>query len=631
MMLLGASTAAGPEQETLVDADGSQRRPAVDASAYLPSLVGMRLDGRYQVGEPLGVGGMSHVFRATHLRTGGQLAIKLLAPRLASQPDMLRRCVQEARALMAIQCNNVVRAYDLGQTPEGYLYLVMEHLEGEDLGRLLAREGPIPWPRLAVMAVHICNGLSAAHRMGTIHRDIKPHNCFRVQVDGDHDFIKLIDFGIAKDTSGGAEVTQEGMLIGTPEYIAPELIARGSAPDARSDIYALGVTLYKLLTGFPPFQGKDSLHTLYHHTRTPPVPPSLIASKRGIPLGADAILLRALDKDPDRRFQSAEEMARALRRAIEVPDERPPPARKPTRTIAWPSEAALGAALRQRTAATEAAAPRPVGPEARPVGPEAQPVGPEAQPVGAPRRVRVRDVVTRGVTLVTLGMTFAVASWVAAPRTGGATAVGASRGEEDDESDEHDENGDGARSGASDAIRPIAGSREVGQLAAPGLAERASADARDGAAVDGPPVGDGSGGEVPPGSSQREDSAGAAPAPVADAPRGGPARGFDYKAAGRELADQGPFLANCLAQFGAGGDSVHFILEVRPNGLPQRIQVTARGRLLRRCIRGLFREFHFEASPHGAAFAYTYGPHGARLEPRPWPPAPAPTSPEVAG
>ncbi|MFY0539708.1 serine/threonine-protein kinase [Nannocystis pusilla] len=148
----------------------------------------------------------------------------------------------------------------------------MEYLEGEDLDHMLQREGPLPWARLANMAIQICSGLSSAHAKGTYHRDIKPQNCFRVTLDRNPDHIKLIDFGIAKDTNSGQELTQDGVLLGTPEYMAPELIATNATPDARSDIYAVGATLYKLITGTPPFSSKNVLDLLYHQSTPRPRP-----------------------------------------------------------------------------------------------------------------------------------------------------------------------------------------------------------------------------------------------------------------------------------------------------------------------------------------------------------------------
>ncbi|HEY8379758.1 MAG TPA: serine/threonine-protein kinase, partial [Nannocystis sp.] len=294
---------------------GVPRPPPRQAPQLGPGSV---IDGRYRLEQALGSGGMSTVYRGTHVRTGGALAIKVLDPRLSGKADMHQRCLQEARAMMDISSNHVVRAYDVGETPAGQVYIVMEYLEGEDLDHLLQREGPIPWPRVAGMAIQICSGLASAHAKGTFHRDIKPQNCFRVTVDRNPDHIKLIDFGIAKDTNSSQELTQDGVLLGTPEYMAPELIAANAVPDARSDIYAVGATLYKLLTGSTPFASKNILDLLYHQKHTAAEPPSKRAPDRQIPPIADQIVLRALEKDPARRFQTAEEMAQAILDSFEA-------------------------------------------------------------------------------------------------------------------------------------------------------------------------------------------------------------------------------------------------------------------------------------------------------------------------
>jgi hypothetical protein len=163
----------------------SGRMPIPPASPKQPAtsdqtVMGTIIEDRYRLERLLGSGGMSRVYLGTHVRAGGKLAIKLIDVRLSNKPDMMQRCLQEARTMMEIQSNHVVRAYDVGMLASGQLYIVMEYLAGHDLEQLLQRDGPLPWPRLAAMAVQICNGLATAHAHGTIHRDIKPQNCFAV-------------------------------------------------------------------------------------------------------------------------------------------------------------------------------------------------------------------------------------------------------------------------------------------------------------------------------------------------------------------------------------------------------------------------------------------------------------------
>ena len=276
-------------------------------------FVGMLIDGRYRVERCIGRGGMSRVYFGTHVATGGSVAVKLINTSLPDDPTLRRRFLGEARAMMAMQSNHIVRAFDVGELPSRQLYMVMEYLDGVDLATLLRFEGPLPWRRVAAIGLQICSALVAAHRRGIIHRDIKPHNIMRLTLDGDPDHVKLIDFGIAREVCAGSELTQRGILIGTPEYLAPELLQSGTRADERTDLYSLGITLYKLLTGFVPFSSGNPLATLRRHVEQPLIPPSQAAPQQDIPPTADALLARALAKDPAARFTSAHELACALR------------------------------------------------------------------------------------------------------------------------------------------------------------------------------------------------------------------------------------------------------------------------------------------------------------------------------
>ncbi len=313
------TSARADKRETSEDVEItlSRDRPAAredDASG--DPLLGLLIDGRYRIEGCIGVGGMSRVYSGIHTMTGAPVAIKMIDPELSRVPATKQRLLGEARAMMTLQSNHIVRALDVGALPSGQLYVVMEYLDGVDLDTLLNQEGPLPWPRVAAIALQICNGLATAHRRDIIHRDIKPQNCFRVMVDDNPEHIKIIDFGVAKEIKVDVGPTQQGFLIGTPEYTAPELVQRGAKPDARADIYSLGVTLYKLLTGRAPFHGASPIETLRRHVEEPPVPPSKAA--RAVPREADEIVLRALEKDPARRFGSAEEMARSIKAALGI-------------------------------------------------------------------------------------------------------------------------------------------------------------------------------------------------------------------------------------------------------------------------------------------------------------------------
>jgi serine/threonine-protein kinase len=300
---------------SLADA-GRQRREEAEG------LVGTVLGERYRLIRLIGQGGMGAVYQAEHAIIGKTIAVKVLASSYSRNPGDVQRFLQEARAASLIRHDHVVDIADFGYTPRGQAYLVMEYLEGEDLAQTLQREGALPWLRVSDITTQIGSALAAAHAKGIIHRDMKPENCFRVRREGDADYIKVLDFGIAKivddrfKRDGQESLTIEGGIIGTPEYVAPEL-CRGQKADARVDIYALGIIMYRMLTGVLPFRTDTDnyMAVLSQHLTDEPVPPRQQAPGAGIPARIEAIVLRALAKDPDRRYQKVEELIAALRAA----------------------------------------------------------------------------------------------------------------------------------------------------------------------------------------------------------------------------------------------------------------------------------------------------------------------------
>lgn len=272
------------------------------------------LDQRYRLGRLLGQGGMACVYLGEDTRLGKAVAVKVLHREYALQPKVVQRFSQEARAISRVRHPNVVDVTDHGITPDGTVYLVMELLQGEDLSTTLEREGPLPWSRLGPIALQICAALATVHRAGIVHRDIKPSNCYRVRVAGNPDVIKVLDFGIAKVLEGpapGAPQSTTGSLLGTPEYMAPEL-PKGLRPDARVDIYSLGVLIYKLLTGSAPFTGEGYMVLLTRHMFDPVEAPRQRAPERDIPPAVEAIVLRALAKERDDRWPSMVALADAI-------------------------------------------------------------------------------------------------------------------------------------------------------------------------------------------------------------------------------------------------------------------------------------------------------------------------------
>ncbi len=233
-----------------VDATRLQSASVADTATAFPEdpLVGETLGGRYKILGRVGEGGMGIVYEAEHVIIEKRVALKVLRDDFSQKQDVVERFRQEAKSASRIGHEHIVEIYDFGETPSGQSYFVMEYLEGEDLANVLAREGTVSADRAVRIAVQCCKALGAAHAKGIVHRDMKPENIFLVHRDDEPDFVKIVDFGIAKmsdlDAGGeGRKLTKTGMIFGTPEYMSPEQ-AQGKPPDHRVDIYAMGVILY---------------------------------------------------------------------------------------------------------------------------------------------------------------------------------------------------------------------------------------------------------------------------------------------------------------------------------------------------------------------------------------------------
>ena len=303
-------------------ASGDPTPAPIEVAAYeAPSndLTGKTLLGRYEILKKLGEGGMGTVYLGEHTTIKKRLAIKVLSQEFAHKKDLKDRFLQEARAASMISQENVVEINDFGDTPDGSSFFVMEFLAGEDLSDTIKKQGHLPWARVKPIMLQICRALAAAHEAGIIHRDMKPENCFRITRGKNEDFIKVLDFGIAKVTTeeeGGKEgkgLTKTGMIFGTPEYMSPEQ-AQGAKPDHRVDVYAVGVIMYELLTGKVPFHAETFMGILTKHMFEVPQAPSAMAPDADIPVEVEAIILKALQKDRDLRFQDMAEMAEAIER-----------------------------------------------------------------------------------------------------------------------------------------------------------------------------------------------------------------------------------------------------------------------------------------------------------------------------
>jgi serine/threonine-protein kinase len=268
--------------------------------------------GNYQVVQKIGQGAMGEVWLATHPVIGKRVALKVIHPELSTNEEMIARFFNEARAVTQIGHDNIVDVQDFGQTPDGDSFIVMELLEGKGLGDRMKADGVFSVSRTMHIGIQIADGLAAAHARGIIHRDLKPDNIILINRGGDPDFVKILDFGLAKLSGPGAmsHKTKTGSLLGTPHYMAPEQ-AEGKKYDHRVDVYALGCILFQMLTGRVPFPGEGFGEVLVKHLREPP--PLLTRLNPAVPPAVEKIVLHALAKKPEFRFQSMEEFRTALR------------------------------------------------------------------------------------------------------------------------------------------------------------------------------------------------------------------------------------------------------------------------------------------------------------------------------
>ena len=317
-----ASDAAGPGRTGETRAiDG----PRPDTGAEPTSqIVGALLGGRYRILRLCGEGGMGRVYEAEHIEIGKHVAVKVLHPAYTRTPDVVERFRREARAASRIGHNNIVNVTDSGTTDDGAFFFVMEFIEGVELGLLIHREGPLPVKRALRIADQICQALQAAHDAQVIHRDLKPENVLLISREGRPDFVKVLDFGIARvaeveesptNKASGRRLTRPGVAMGTPEYMAPEQAA-GKSADARSDIYALGSIMYEMLTGNPPYEGDNVMEVL--HKKATETPPPVRELRPDVPLTVDTLVERSMARNPDDRPQTMAAFAAEIGLVLEA-------------------------------------------------------------------------------------------------------------------------------------------------------------------------------------------------------------------------------------------------------------------------------------------------------------------------
>ncbi|MBX9724131.1 MAG: serine/threonine protein kinase, partial [Candidatus Obscuribacterales bacterium] len=273
------------------------------------TLVGEVIDNQFKIIEVLGKGGMSVVYKALYLVLNKIVAIKTMHSHLVTDSDALLRFKREAQAASQLDHPNVIKIYGFGITSGENVqpYIVMDYLEGAALSDIIKSHGSLPVPEVLKIFIQVCSALNQAHNKGVIHRDLKPSNIMLVEKDGDPNFVKLVDFGIAKIVGTEGEsahrLTQTGDVFGSPLFMSPEQ-CMGRNVDKRSDVYSLGCVIYEALTGKAPHQGGNVFETFHKHISTIPEPLKIEGADRALLDRLDAVVFKALEKDPDKRYQS---------------------------------------------------------------------------------------------------------------------------------------------------------------------------------------------------------------------------------------------------------------------------------------------------------------------------------------
>ncbi|MBP9208524.1 MAG: serine/threonine protein kinase [Kofleriaceae bacterium] len=356
-------------------------------------LLGRVLDGRYQIIDRLGKGGMGVVYRAIQLSVDREVAVKVVDARLAHDLGAAKRFLREARLASRLSQPSVVGVYDFGQTEDGVLYLVMELLRGHTLAAELVGGRRFTLRRAAGITIQLCDALEAAHTQGIIHRDLKPGNIVVLDDPPGRDLIKVLDFGLAKSLVGdsASQVTNTDAVLGTPLYMSPEAV-RGQPCDQRSDLYSLGCILYELLAGRPPFvDSSANLVMAMHLGDTPPPLPEHVAP------AVRTLVERLLAKEPSERVASADEVRAALQRAAAAPGDQVESADTVPEIVA-PAASLMHAAT---LAATPTPTPTPT-PNTR--AEAAVPTTPAAAPVATPRPVPWARWIVLAAAAVAVGL-----------------------------------------------------------------------------------------------------------------------------------------------------------------------------------------------------------------------------------
>jgi serine/threonine protein kinase len=384
----------------MTPSDGPDPDPGSTAEPLrVDQLVGTVLADRYEIVRRIGEGGMGAVYEARHTVIGKRVAVKVLLEKFLEKPDLVARLLQEARLASSIGHENIVDVTDFGTTTDGRAFVVMEFLEGESLAQLVIRDAPLPVERSLRITRQVASALGAAHAKGIVHRDVKPENVYLVR-RGDADFVKVVDFGVSKAVHATDEspewqrLTRTGMVLGTPLYMSPEQARGGEDVDSRADIWAVGVMLYECLTGEVPFRAPNYLGVISQVLTKEATSPTGLRPELGIPPAVETVVMRALEKDRERRYQRMSDLERDLDRilggdhdiASRAADPETPPAPAVLRTrwhLAIAAVLVIGVGLAVALARTEGS--RPAVPPSNRVIPFAEPgIEPPPAPAAKP-------------------------------------------------------------------------------------------------------------------------------------------------------------------------------------------------------------------------------------------------------
>jgi serine/threonine-protein kinase len=297
----------------------ASKRPLVPRRARGDEVyIGQTLNNRFKVESKIGEGGFGAVYRGVQLATGRKVALKLLHPDMTKDENLVARFRREGMVLCNLRDAHTITTYDFDQTSDGTLYIAMELLEGRSLHQIFHEQRPLEWKRVFKILAEMCSSLAEAHAQGIVHRDLKPENVYLESRPGNPEFVKILDFGIAKVMRGDSidpaspQLTATGQTLGTLEYMSPEQLM-GKQLDGRSDVYALGVVAYEMITGrlpFPDAKGPAGLITA--QLKQTPTPPSQANPKSGVPPAADRVILKCLEKDKNNRYQDVSGLAMAM-------------------------------------------------------------------------------------------------------------------------------------------------------------------------------------------------------------------------------------------------------------------------------------------------------------------------------